>query len=118
MRLTFSSTAPASGLSPYVLGLGMAGDPYTLRTLVYVHGPVRGAVLRGRLDGTPVALGAGRERGRQVAVANVEVRPGRTRVLELDLLAAPGSAGGADLWLTPGVTPWTTRVAPVTRCDQ
>ena len=39
------STAPASGLPPYVLGLGLAGDPYTIRTVVMVFSPAGGSVV-------------------------------------------------------------------------
>jgi predicted negative regulator of RcsB-dependent stress response len=118
LRLTISSTAPRSGLGPSVLGLGMAGDPYTARTLVYVFSPARGTVLRARLDGADAPLGSGVERGRQVGVASVDVAPGRSRVLEVSLLtAAATSAGTAALWLTPGATPWTTQISSAPTCN-
>ncbi|MGY3519850.1 DUF4012 domain-containing protein [Micromonospora sp. PTRAS2] len=119
LRFTLHSTAPKRGLSTSVLGLGLAGDPYTARTLVSVHSPAGGAVLRTRLDGTEVPVGSGTERRRQVVVANVEVRPGATRALEVDVLTGrTGSAtGDADLWLTPTATPWTTHIDPAPHCD-
>ena len=118
LRVTLKSTAPKSGLSDSVLGLGLAGDPYTARTLVYLFSPARGSVVSARLDGTGVALGGGVERGRQVGIANVDLAPGRTRVLEATLLTAPDAGGAADLWLTPGVNPWTTQVSTAPSCDQ
>ena len=51
LRVTLRSTAPKSGLSKSVLGLGLAGDPYTARTLVSIFSPAGGAVL-GRPDWT------------------------------------------------------------------
>ncbi|MFG1904841.1 DUF4012 domain-containing protein [Micromonospora carbonacea] len=119
LRFTLHSTAPQRGLSTSVLGLGLAGDPYTARTLVSVYSPAGGAVLRTRLDGEEVAVGSGTERRRQVVVANVEVRPGGTRTLEVDVLTGRnGSASDdADLWLTPTATPWTTHIDSAPHCD-
>ena len=60
-----------------VLGLGMAGDPYTARTLVSVYSPAGGAVLeRPARRGRP-ALGSGTERRRQVADGQRRGRPRR-----------------------------------------
>lgn len=118
LRVTLSSAAPRSGLTRSVLGLGLAGDPYTVRTLVYVFSPVGGAVREGRLDGAPINLGSGTERRRQVAVATVETPPGGSRTLDLTLLTPVGSAGGPELFLTPTANPWTTRVGPASSCAQ
>ncbi|MFC4017011.1 DUF4012 domain-containing protein [Micromonospora sp. GCM10011542] len=118
LRVTLRSTAPKSGLSESVLGLGLAGDPYTVRTLVSVFSPAGGAVLDARLDGTETALGSGTERRRQVATVNVEVGPGAERALEVTVLTARTGAGQAELWLTPTATPWTTQVHSAPSCDQ
>ncbi|WP_405096213.1 DUF4012 domain-containing protein [Micromonospora sp. NBC_01412] len=120
LRLSFTlhSTAPAAGLSPSVLGLGLAGDPYTARTLVSVYSPAGGAVLASRLDGADLRVGSGLERRRQVVIANVEVRPGATRTLDVDVLTGRTGSGDADLWLTPTATPWTTQVKSAPHCDQ
>ncbi|MFF3865927.1 DUF4012 domain-containing protein [Micromonospora sp. NPDC001898] len=120
LRLSFTlhSTAPASGLSPSVLGLGLAGDPYTARTLVSVYSPAGGAVLASRLDGVDLRVGSGLERRRQVVIANVEVRPGVTRTLDVDVLTGRTGSGDAELWLTPTATPWTTQVKSAPHCDQ
>ncbi|RKF28743.1 DUF4012 domain-containing protein [Micromonospora globbae] len=119
LRVTLRSTAPKSGLSESVLGLGMAGDPYTVRTLVSVFTPTGGAVLDARLDGTETAVGGGSERGRHVTTANVEVRPGASRTLELTVLTGKKTGTGeAELWLTPTATPWTTQVDTAPSCDQ
>ncbi|WP_434739972.1 DUF4012 domain-containing protein [Micromonospora sp. SH-82] len=121
LRLAFSlaSSAPKRGLTPSVLGLGTSIPPYTVRTLVYVFSPAGGAVIGGRLDGDEVSLGSGTERGRQVVVATVELRPGTSRTLEVDLLTAEQTVvGTADLWHTPTATPWTTQIDPAPACNQ
>lgn len=118
LRVTLRSSAPRSGLSKSVLGLGLAGDPYTVRTLVSVHSPAGGAVLATRLDGVETAVGSGTERRRQVTTANVEVSPGTSRTLEVTVLTAKTGAGTAELWLTPTATPWTTQVVSAPSCDQ
>ncbi|MGQ5261707.1 DUF4012 domain-containing protein [Micromonospora sp. ZYX-F-536] len=118
LRVTLRSTAPKSGLSESVLGLGMAGDPYTMRTLVSIFSPAGGSVLDARLDGTEIAMGTGTERRRQVATANVEASPGAERALEVTLLTAKTGAGQAELWLTPTASPWTTQVHSAPSCDQ
>ncbi|MEV4659544.1 DUF4012 domain-containing protein [Micromonospora sp. NPDC049301] len=118
LRVTLRSTAPKSGLSESVLGLGLAGDPYTIRTLVSIFSPAGGSVLEARLDGTEIALGSGTERRRQVATANVEASPGAERVLEVTVLTAKTGVGQAELWLTPTASPWTTQVHSAPSCDQ
>ncbi|WP_231930438.1 DUF4012 domain-containing protein [Micromonospora coriariae] len=118
LRVTLRSTAPKSGLSESVLGLGMAGDPYTIRTLVSIFSPAGGSVLDARLDGTEIAMGSGTERRRQVATANVEASPGAERVLEVTVLTAKTGVGQAELWLTPTASPWTTQVHSAPSCDQ
>ncbi|MEV6376698.1 DUF4012 domain-containing protein [Micromonospora musae] len=119
LRVTLQSTAPKTGLSESVLGLGMAGDPYTVRTLVSIFTPTGGAVLDARLDGAETAVGSGTERSRQAATASVDVRPGTSRTLEVTVLTGKKTATGeAELWLTPMATPWTTQVDTAPSCDQ
>ena len=45
LRFTLHSSAPDSGLTKSVLGLGKAGDPYTARTLISIYSPAGGTVL-------------------------------------------------------------------------
>ncbi|MGS2619805.1 DUF4012 domain-containing protein [Micromonospora sp. LZ34] len=118
LRVTLRSTAPKTGLTKSVLGLGLAGDPYTARTFVSVYSPAGGSVIDARLDGVEVALGSGTERRRQVATAMVDVAPGASRTLEVTALTAKTGAGAAELWLTPTATPWTTQVVTAQSCDQ
>jgi hypothetical protein len=119
LRVTLGSTAPPTGLPAYVLGIGLAGDPYTVRTNVAVYSPAGGAVVDTRLDGAVVPTGAGRERRRGVAVVTVDLRPGQTRTIEASLLTESIPAGGrltTSLWLTPGVNPWRTNVSSTRDC--
>ncbi|MEU0154216.1 DUF4012 domain-containing protein [Micromonospora fulviviridis] len=118
LRVTVHSTAPQSGLAESVTGLALSGDPYTARTLVSVYSSTGGVVLGGRLDGREAPMGSGTAGSRQVTVANVEVKPGRTRALDVTLLTGKTSAGTAELVLTPTVTPWTTQVVSAPSCDQ
>lgn len=118
LRVTLTSSAPTSGLNRSVLGLGLAGDPYTARTFVSVYSPAGGAVLHTRLDGAETSVAAGTARRRQVATANVEVPAGGTRSLEVAVLTGRTRAGTAELWLTPTATPWTTQVVTAPTCDQ
>lgn len=118
LRVSISSSVPRSGLTTSVLGLGLAGDPYTARTLVYVFSPAGGAVRNVRVDGAPTPIGSGVERGRRVGIVGVDVPPGGSRLIEVSLLTAVSTSGAARLWLTPGANPWTTHVSSAPRCDQ
>ncbi|MET7467843.1 DUF4012 domain-containing protein [Micromonospora sp. NPDC005222] len=118
LRVTVHSTAPRSGLTESVTGLALAGDKYTARTFVSVHTPTGGAVLTGRLDGRDTAMGSGTDGRRQVAVAQVDTRPGQTRTLDVTVLTGQTGAGTAELVHTPTVTPWTTQVVNASSCEQ
>ena len=119
LRVTLGSTAPRAGLPRYVLGLGLAGDPYTARTNVSIFSPAGGALVDVRLDGAPVPVGAGIERGRAVGILPVDVAPGASRTLEATLLTAAvplASTTAPRLWLTPAVTPWRQNSTSETIC--
>jgi hypothetical protein len=111
LRVDLGSTAPKTGLSRHVLGLGLAGNPYTVRTNVSVYSPVGGALVAMDLDGEPKPFGTGRDRRRAVGIATLDVPPGTTRTLRVRLLSgvpADGYTGKVTprLWLTPGIAPW------------
>lgn len=119
LRVSISSRAPRSGLPRSVLGLALADDPYAARTLVYVFSPAGGAVRQVWVDGAETPIGSGVERRRQVAIVAVDVPPGGSRLIEVSLLTGKKTTtGAARLWLTPGVTPWTTHISSAPRCDQ
>jgi hypothetical protein len=124
LRLTVAlrSTAPSRGLSPSVVGsLGIVA-PYTVRTIVQIVSPTGGSIDSVRRDGKIVAIGAGRERGRLVAMVLVDLKPGRSATLDVGLLtgSSPAGASGAflpDLWTTPVVSPWTNRTVRAQFCQ-
>ncbi|MFI6763646.1 DUF4012 domain-containing protein [Micromonospora sp. NPDC050417] len=118
LRLSLGSTSPSKGLSNSVLGLQLPGDPYRNRLVAYVFTPVGGLPVNARLDGAVAPINVGTERGRKVGVLSLDIPPGKTRELEVNLLTPVTRTGAVDLWLTPGATPWTTRVNPATTCEQ
>jgi uncharacterized protein DUF4012 len=111
LRVGLGSTAPKTGLSRDVLGLGLAGDPYTVRTNVSVYGPAGGAILDMRLDDAERPFGSGRDRRRPVGTVTVDLLPGTSRQLDVTMLTGvPADGYGPSvtprLWTTPGVVPW------------
>jgi hypothetical protein len=122
LHMTLGSTAPTSGLPEYVLGLHLAGDPYTVRTNVTVFSPAGGAVLNAAVDGSTVPVGSGVERRRHVAIVTVDLKPGQTRTIDVNLLTdvipAPDTTPVTPtLWVTPGVNPWRTNVVSARNCS-
>jgi hypothetical protein len=126
LRVELGSTAPSSGLPPSVLGLGLSGAPYTVRTNVVVFSPVGGAVVDATLDGAPVEMGTGVEQARAVSVATVDLPPGVRKTLDMTILTdvLPQSGAGASeamrpvLRTTPGITPWSVSVTPGPPCGK
>jgi hypothetical protein len=116
IRVTLSSTAPRSGLPASVLG-GAAGlPPGVVRTNVLLFSPVDGGVDGATVDGAPVGLGTGFERGRMVGYTTLDLPPGATRSVEFTVSTA--AVGDRDpltprFWTTPTVTPWTVSSAAV-----
>lgn len=121
LRLTvkLASTAPKTGLPRSVLGLGLAGA-YTVRTNVMVYLPTGGAPVDATQDGAPVDYGSGFEAGRAVAVFTVDLAPGTSSTVVLNLitgpLPVPGSAFTPRLLTTPGITPWGLRLQSAEAC--
>lgn len=122
VSVVLGSTAPSSGLSKSVLGLGLSGDPYTVRTNVMVFSPTGGSIADAHLDGLEAPFGSGFERGRQVAVVTVDLPPGTKKTLDVTLLT--GALPTVDtpvtpvVWATPGVSPWRTTITPGKPCDK
>jgi hypothetical protein len=119
LRVTLGSTAPERGLSGSVLGLGLAGDPYTIRTNLTIVAPAGGSLVGVRRDGEPVPVGTGVERERAVGILTVELPPGGRVAVEATLLTGrlaldrPVSPG---LRVTPTVTPWEKKVHSALVC--
>jgi hypothetical protein len=122
LHITLGSTAPRSGLPPYVLGLGLAGNPYVVRTNVMIFSPVGGGVVAATRNGAEIDMGSGMEGDRAVGVFTVELAPGTTQALDVTLVTGelPGSAARLTprLWTTPGVNPWPTIVTPGLLCGK
>ncbi|WP_432834229.1 DUF4012 domain-containing protein [Dactylosporangium sp. CA-092794] len=120
VTVTLGSNAPARGLPPSVLGLGLAG-PSVVRTNVLVYAPTGGSPVAARQDGAEVDLGTGLEKGREVAVFTVDLAPGAHSTLVVDLVTGPLPNQGAvtpRLLLTPGSAPWNSRISAGPPCDK
>jgi hypothetical protein len=122
LKLTLGSAAPRSGLSSSVLGLGLSGDPYTVRTNVMIFSPTGGGVGDVTLDGVPAEAGTGVERARSVAVVTVDLPPGVTKTLDVTLVTdvLPPVAGPVTprLLTTPGVAPWPRSITRGPGCTK
>jgi hypothetical protein len=118
LTVTLGSTVPPRGLPTDVLGLGLAGDPYTVRTQVLVFTPTLGSLLDAYLDGRPVSYGDGQERQRSVGVFTVDLKPGGRSTLVVNLVTAPEAPPAAVLAVTPGVNPWRINEQIMTNCSQ
>jgi hypothetical protein len=121
LRVTLGSTAPARGLSPVVLGMGLSGDPYTSRTNVAIYSPTGGVVDDVTMNGVRVPFGSGTDRRRAVAVVTVDLEPGATRTIEATLLSGvPAVQNGPRtvprLRVTPGINGWQQSVSPADVC--
>lgn len=111
LRVTLGSTAPTSGLSSYVLGLGLSGDPYTIRTNVAVYSPTGGAIVGMKLDRGERPFASGLDRGRAVGIVSVDLLPATRRTLDVTMLTGVPRGGDGSkvtprLWTTPGVVSW------------
>ena len=122
VKVTLGSSAPRSGLSKSVLGLGLSGDPYTVRTNLMVFSPTGGSIADASVDGASAPLGSGLERGRQVAVVTIDLPPGTRKTLSVTVLTGPLPTVDTPVtpvvWTTPGVSPWRTAITPGKPCDK
>jgi hypothetical protein len=106
VTITLTNTAPADAgrsLPAYVTGNGIFGVlAGMIRTRVVVYGPEGGLLVSTTGGG---ALGnpnrAGTDAGRPVGVATVDLRPGVTKTVVMDLLDVKQKAPDARLTVTP-----------------
>jgi len=105
-RIAFTNHAPARGVPSYVLGReltaprGEVPARGTNRLLVYVFA-TRGARLTGgELDGGVLEVVTGRERGHPVFAFTLDLAPGETRTVELEI-DEPASAKDPILSVQP-----------------
>jgi len=119
LKVTIGSSAPASGLSPSVTGLALAGEPGTIRTNVMVFSPTGGTIADVNLDGTEFEVGTGVEHGRAVAVATVDLPPGARSTISFTVITGPLPAHNVRprLVTTPMVAPWKTEIGRAGSCE-
>ncbi|KUO20267.1 DUF4012 domain-containing protein [Streptomyces dysideae] len=119
-RITLVNGAPASGLPPYVT---QRVDTPTYRTrpgdnrlLVSYYASSGARLTRATVDGRPVTVGSGAERGHAVFTLDVELPAQRSRTLTLHLLE-PISNRPPVLLNQSLVTPTHVRLEPVPVCE-
>ncbi len=112
--VTLTSTVPAGakGLPAYVTGQPTAGMPAgTTGTQVVVTAPLGGAIVSATVDGVRSSMGTGSESGRSEGLVFVNLAPGQTKTIDVQLVTAdlPADirAHGLDprLRLTPLAAP-------------
>lgn len=91
VRVALRNDAPDSGLPRYVIGNGQGRPNGTNRQLLGVTTPL--LLESATVDGRPVGMGSGNERGFHVYERYVDVGPGDTVVVELELR---GTIAGMD----------------------
>ncbi len=122
---TLTNGAPASGLPLYARlrldrgsfssGVARGGDGST-HEIVQVYAAVGAELTSATLDGAPVSVEPGTERGRPVYVVQVDIAPGRSAVLQLNLLE-PASTVAPRAWVQPLVQPAQVVVSPGPGCS-
>jgi hypothetical protein len=112
VTLTSNVPANAKGLPAYVTGQPTAGAALgTIGTQVVVSAPVGGAIESVTIGGVPSPLGTGSESGRSDGVVFVDLTPGETKTIDVQLVTATVSndvrAHGMDprVRLTPLAVP-------------
>lgn len=112
--VTLTSTVPADakGLPAYVTGEATAGVPLgTMGTQVVVTAPVGGSIVSATVNGVRSSMGTGNESGRSEGLVFVDLAPGETKTIDVQLVTAdlPADirAHGLDpnLRLTPLAAP-------------
>ncbi|MBC2906875.1 DUF4012 domain-containing protein [Streptomyces cupreus] len=118
-RITLANRAPTSGLPPYVTQRGDK-PPYPTRPgdnrlLVSYYASSHARLTRATLDGRPVNVGSGTERGHAVFTVDVELPAQQSRTLKLHLLE-PISDQTPVLLRQPLITPLRARVDSYPAC--
>lgn len=104
LRLTLRNTAPATGLPAYVAGNSVGLPPGTNRSFVSLYSPFD--LDAARVDGKTAALQSETELGRRVYSTFVDIPPGGTATIELDLRGTRrGTRYHLDLPVQPFATP-------------
>jgi hypothetical protein len=113
ITVTLDNTAPRQGLPDYVrLVTTPSGQPAVekvpnSRLFVFIHATAGAALQQATLDGKPLAVGEGVERGHPVFLASVLLRPDVPRTIVLNL-SEPTVAGTASTKVQPLARPQQT----------
>lgn len=109
VQVEMTSTAPedaATSLPEYVVGPGTVEPPLApgmTRTNVLVYGPLDGGVVTVRQDGEERPFTTHTERGRPVGLLAVDLRPGQTSTIEVELIGPDAHRGQPTVRTTPGI---------------
>ncbi|HWA65684.1 MAG TPA: DUF4012 domain-containing protein [Mycobacteriales bacterium] len=112
ITVTLDNTAPRHGLPEYVRSITLPGGEPAVEQVpnntlfVFIHATDGAALERATLDGHPVAVGEGVERGHPVYFVSVKLSPDLPRTIVLHL-SEPTTSGAA-----------TTQVQPLARPQQ
>lgn len=104
------SEVPSLRLPPYVLARHDPAAPMAVadsRLLTFVYLPVGAAPTSVTLDGRPVPVFVGRERGRPVVYTGIDLAPNHPRLLQVRL-TEPAVAGAPQVRVQPLVQPQRT----------
>ena len=104
--VTLTSSVPANtkGLPAYVTGEPRSGVSLgTMGTQVVVAAPVGGSIVSATVGGARSSLGTGSESGRSDGVVFVDLAPGETKTIDIELTSADLSAGDRANGLNPQV---------------
>ena len=117
VALTSTVPANAKGLPAYVTGDPRSGVSLgTMGTQVVVTAPLGGSVVSATVGGVRSSIGTGAESGRSAGVVFVDLAPGETKTIDIELataeLPADVRADGLDpqLRLTPLAAPAVLRL--------
>ena len=107
VTITLTNNAPASGLSPYVLGRLDSHDssvqPGDNRTLFDYYGSDGAELLSATIDGQPATMSVLTDLGKRVFRTDLELPRGKTTTMTLHL-QEPAGVGPPLIWKQPGVT--------------
>lgn len=105
ITVTLTNKAPADAgttLPDYVTGAGTYGvPPGNIRTRVAVYGATDGLLVSTTSDGAPYATISGTDEKRPVSVFTVELAPGESKTVSVDLLNVKQTEPGMDVEVTP-----------------
>ncbi len=121
VTVSLTNTAPAdagAALPAYVTGGGMFGvSPGTIRTRVAVYGAKDGLLTATSSGGAAYPTRAGTDTGRPVSLYTVDLRPGASKTIVVDLLNMKQKAPKAILSATPSLG-GTVAQNVALRCDK